>query len=140
MPWRNNRGFTLIEVLIAIVILATGLVMIMTAMGNTQQALRISENMITASQILDEQFVKTEMELISSKKLSSGHNEGRIKLPGREFLWTREVRPYQEEGLKDETRMNQVEMAILWQDGPVRKNEIRIVRLMMNRDLKEKQL
>ena len=135
---RSNRGFSLIEVLVAIVILASGFVLIAQAMARTQQALRISQNLLKASQIAEERLSETEMELREFRKLSTSFQEGEEKFPaGRKFQWARNVSPYFERGVEDQTRLNRLDVLVKWSDGKARQNEEKLSSLLMNRPKEE---
>ena len=132
-------GFTLIEVLVAIVILASGIVIIAQALGSTQQILRISHNLVRASQIAEERLAEMEIELRERKRLSLASKQGEERFPESVFKWVRNTGPYTDESIEDQTRINRVDIAVNWNDGPARKNRETLSSVMMNRDKKEQQ-
>ena len=92
-PFKDSSGFTLVEVLISIVILASGIVLVVQGLGRTQDVLRISQNLIKASQIAEEHFAEAEMELREHRKLTTSSREGEEREPGHLFRWSRTVNP-----------------------------------------------
>jgi type II secretion system protein I len=80
---RCSLGFTLVEALVAIAILATGLMLVIEGMGRTEQALRIADNLVTASQIAEKKLIETELDILELHRLSMKTEEGKEKLPGR---------------------------------------------------------
>jgi prepilin-type N-terminal cleavage/methylation domain-containing protein len=138
IPIRLNSccGFSLVEVLVAIVIMASGFVLVAQGMGRSQQSLRISENLLTASQIAEERLSEAEIQLREFRKLSSTYRSGEIEFPGnREFTWTQDVSPY---GLvKDQTRMWQLNADVEWKEGPLRENKEMLSSLFLSRDKEE---
>ena len=129
-----ERGFTLIEVLVAIVILATGFVFVAQALARTQQALRISQNLLKAGLIVEERLSESEMELRETRKLSTSYRDGEEKFPGaRKFRWKRNTSPYFGRGIEDQTRLNQVDISVEWDDGPARHSEEKLTTILMNR-------
>ncbi len=81
----DSSGFSLIEVLIAILILATGLVSIIQGLGRTQQGLKISQNLVRVSKIAGEKLTEIELKLYDDRKLSTSHESGTEKMPGHKM-------------------------------------------------------
>lgn len=133
----NASGFTLIEVLVAIVILATGLVLVIEGMARTQQAIRISENLVIASAFVEKKLTNAELEVRNLKRLGLNHSSGEWRLAGKEFEWSESVGPYNDETILDQTRVNLVEVNLRWPEGPARTGELKLATLVRNRDKKE---
>lgn len=133
----SPQGFTLIEVLVAVIILAFGLVLVAEGMSRTEQAFRISQNLVIASQIADEKLMDSEIEVRQRHKLRYSFDSDKDKFPGKSFDWKREIRGFSHETIRDETKLNRVDVTLDWKDGPVRKNEKSFSTLIMNRE-KEK--
>lgn len=135
----SSRGFTLIEVLVAIVILATGFVYVAQALGRTQQALRVSQNLLKAGLMAEERLSEAEIELREMRKLSTSYRDGEEKFPGgRKFHWQRNTSPYYGRGITDQTLLNQVDVLVKWDDGPARHSEESLNTVLMNRPKEEK--
>lgn len=132
---RNNKGFTLIEVLVAIVVLAVGLVLVAEAMGRTQQAMRISENLITASRLAEEKVTEAELDVLQYHKLQSSSADGTERFPGRQFVWRRTIAPFTHSTIEDETKANIVLTAVEWREGR-RKNQLDLSTVVLNQDKK----
>jgi type II secretion system protein I len=130
----DSRGFTLIEVLVAIVILAVGLVTVIEAMARTEQAFRISQNLVTASQLLEDKLTEAELEVRQFHELRTGSDQGFLRLPGREFKWVKEIRPYMDRSMKDATKLNRVDVTIQWREGSTRQNQLALGSLIVNRE------
>jgi type II secretion system protein I len=126
----SQRGFSLVEVLMAITVLSVGLVVVVQAMGRTQQALRLSENLALSSQIADEQM--TRLELKAREKGNTYGDDGRASFPGREFEWSSRLQPYQHFTIQDETKINQSSMEVRWKEAGSDRN-LRAYSLILKR-------
>ena len=51
-PWRDSRGFTLLEVLVAMIILSLGIVVLLTSFANCQRVMKESQDYETAQYVL----------------------------------------------------------------------------------------
>ncbi len=132
----NEQGFTLLEVLIAIVIFAGGVVLVIEGMGRSQQAFAIAQNLIRAVEIGESKIMESKLSLFQDHKLSSGLTRGDEKWLGREFEWTKETRPHRDLKLKDTTKLNKVDVAVTWREGQ-RHNDLLFSALFLNREKKE---
>jgi type II secretion system protein I len=130
---RSEKGFTLIEVLVAVAILATGLVLIVEGMGRSQQAIRIAENLVAASFVAEQQIVKSEMEVRSEHDLSFNSDRGKEKNLGRQFEWEKITQPYTDKAMEDETKVNEVAVTVEWKEAH-RNNLMKVSSLILNRE------
>lgn len=131
---RNNpRGFTLIEVLVAVAILASGLVLVAQGLARTQQALKISQNLVHVSQLVEQRFAAASLELFEKRKLSTSQESGTERFPGQEVKWTSQTGVYTGAGIEEAGEMNQTEIRAVWKEGASRQNEEVFTRLFLNR-------
>ncbi len=112
----SSRGFTLIEVLIAISILAIGLVLVVQSMGSTQLALRLSENVIRASYIAEEQMVKMELKVRELERLAFGGQSGKVEFPGRIMQWESGAEHFDDRSIKNNSRVNKLYVKVDWKE------------------------
>ncbi len=127
----NNKGFTLVEVLTAVTVLAVGLVLVVQAMGRTQQAVRLSENLTAASHIAEEQI--TRLKLADRERGKPGYGEdGKQEYLGREFSWASSVEPFTRADVHEEDQISQISAEVKWQEAGVEKN-LRAVSLVTHR-------
>ena len=133
----NQRGFTLVEVLIAIVILATGILLMIESMGRSQQAIRIADNLVRGSLLLDQKLTDLEMEVRDRHRLSYGNSEGKLRQPGKEFSWQTYTRPYHDDSVLDQTKINQSTISVKWKEAGNRSNELTFESLILNHEKKK---
>ena len=131
------KGFTLIEVLIAIVVVATGLVLLVEAMGRSQQAIGISQNVITASRLAEEKLAEVELEARQGKSLRSSTDKGSERVRGREFVWAKQTGPYNDPLIEDQTKMSEAETQVQWKESGGIKREVELATLFMKRETKD---
>ena len=134
---KNCRGFTLTEVLIAIVILATGLMLVIEGMARSQNAMRIAENLVRASLLADQKYTETEMEVIDRHEAHIGTEQGVLRLPGKEFTWEKKISGFAGHGIKDQTIAGQVDVSVVWKEGGKRNNRMLLESILLNQSKKE---
>ena len=133
----NSRGFSLIEVLVATIILATALVLLTQAMGRSQHVLRIAQNKVIASHLAEDKLTDLEISVRQYHELRFGSERGKHEPPGKLFNWEQRVQTYvQDAGIKDKTKMNLVESRVVWNDGPARKDQMILTSLILNKGKK----
>ena len=130
----SSRGITLIEVLIASVIMSTGLLLIIEGMGRSQTAIRTAENMVLSSQLAEEQLAQTDIQARQFAKISSSSESGTVKIPGREFQWQKRIEPFHHKSIKDETKLNRVSVELTWKEGGRSDGGFALESLILNRE------
>lgn len=121
-PLSRHAGLTLIEVMLALVILGTGLVALVTAAGRCISVARQAKNYETARELLAVVEVEKPM-LLEEEPEDIAGNGTFDSYPG--FRWTREV---QQEGF-EEDGLWRVTTEILWTEDKTARRE-RVVELI----------
>lgn len=132
---KQEQGFSLIEVLVAVSILAVGLVFIVQSMAHTQQALRLSENISRAAYIAEEELVKMEIKVREFERASFGGESGKVESPGRLLEWESRVNVFNHESLKDQSRANKLAVFVEWRESN-RRNNLEVQTMTIDRKKK----
>jgi general secretion pathway protein I len=93
----DGRGFTLIEVLVALAIVAIGMLAVFKVLGDTAHNVAYLRDRSFASWIADNRL--TEVRL-SGEMPSVDETEGDLEFAGRRWLWVQKVANTQVEGLR----------------------------------------
>jgi len=91
--------FTLVEVLLAITILAIGLGGVLAGYANAATTLRRAQDSVEASLLLKERMAGLELQFRENNGLLSGTTEGECDPPFHLYAWQTEVRRGPDEGL-----------------------------------------
>jgi general secretion pathway protein I len=94
---RDGRGFTLVEVLVALAIVAIGMLAVFKVLGDTAHNVAYLRDRSFASWIADNRL--TEVRL-SGEMPSVDEIEGDLEFAGRRWLWVQKVANTQVEGLR----------------------------------------
>lgn len=137
---RTQRGYTLIEVVVAFGLLAFGLTLLLGSLSNAVKQVRIADDAgraaLHAQSILDQVGV--------GEALAPGRRDGRLE-NGR-YHWELEVSPYQDPIPQAATpqpggtvvgapRLLLLRLIVSWGDGPKQRVELRSLRLVTPTDL-----
>jgi prepilin-type N-terminal cleavage/methylation domain-containing protein len=115
VPDKKN-GFTLVELMVAVVVTTVGMVVVLSALHQCAVVLAASEKQIAANYLLDRKIWESQ-ELSRKKELVEGENEGTFEPPSEDFTWKRTVAAFPEgfgnesERLKNYLWMETLEVA-----------------------------
>ena len=115
-----SRGFTLLEVLIAIALLGLAIVPLL---GTFSQSLRMAESskrLTQATLIAREMMTLMELEPFPELEETKGEFDEEESPEARDFRWSRQVLP-PPAGLDEET-VREVRLQILWDEGTVERS------------------
>ena len=87
----DECGFTLIEVLVSIVILSTGIILVLGAMETSASALSAARTMSRSVFLCEQQLAALALEDAGEGGQSLDTESGSFDSPYEQFRWTREV-------------------------------------------------
>ena len=93
------RGVTLVEVLLAVVILSVGLVGVLRAYAASIGALEISREMVTTVGLLKEKMADVEQAMIEQGGVSAGSSSGQFEGEFEGYNWAWEATTGAQDGL-----------------------------------------
>jgi general secretion pathway protein I len=110
LPGSRDRGFTLLEVLVAVVILGTALTVLLGAVNKNLILASRSKNLTIAGILAQEKLTEIELEGYPQPREEKGEFEG---APG--FNWFLSIKPFEISELGIEIRT--VRLLITWDEG-----------------------
>ncbi|MFA6358167.1 MAG: prepilin-type N-terminal cleavage/methylation domain-containing protein [Candidatus Omnitrophota bacterium] len=109
---RALRGFTLIEIMISIAILSTGLILVLQGFTYTLNVLRISQDNLETSLLAEEKIAETEIDIKQNKSAFLQDASGDLQSNNIEFKWQVKLTPDRE--YED---LYEAVTTVLWKEG-----------------------
>ncbi len=88
---RGERGFTLIEVLVALVIVAFGMAALMSALSSSANTVSYMRDKTFAEWVALNQIATFRLQLTQGQTPQKGHTDGDIDFAGRSWHWRQDV-------------------------------------------------
>ncbi len=121
----NSKGFTLLEVMVAVAILAMVLVSLLGLKNRSTQNVMLSDHITTATLLAKRMMTET---LVTAGAGAVGQKEDEGEFEEEEFKdyrWKKTISPVQLEGT-GEVKITEVRVAVLWKEG-VRQEMVELV-------------
>ena len=99
--WSAQKGLTLVEVLLAVVVLSIGVAGVLRAYAGSVQTLEITQENIEAINLLKEKMAEIQQEIIEGKGLSAGSSTGDFEGGLKNYAWESVVQPGPHESLHE---------------------------------------
>ena len=123
-PWQKRNvvhgerhvvGFTLVELMVSVAILAIGIVLILRALVANASALGTSEQKVESVQYLALRMALIEEAARYEAGLKVSEAQESVTINGRKAVYTMSVTPVGEKGLQD--AVCQVSLTLAWKEG-----------------------
>lgn len=116
----GSKGFTLIEIMLAVLILSFGLVLVLRSFATALDGLKRSENVKAASYLLEEKMEDIKEKAKEEGGIVKGNSSGKfgnndytdLKTDYTDHRWDLSVK---QSGVDED--LNEVELVISWQEG-----------------------
>ncbi len=126
-----KKGFTLVELMIAVSILCIGIVLVLRSFLNTASALNSLHNRIIAIQYLETKINALEQKALQDGGVQAGDTQEELVMLGsRNAVFKSEIHSLDVEELKED--VNEIKMSLSWQEANKEKNEV-LVTYMENK-------
>lgn len=93
------KGLTLIEVLLAVLILSIGVVAVLQAYAGSLAALQAAQTTMTSVSLLNQKAGEVQQAIFEKIKIEQAGEEGEFESPFEDFAWTWEIKPADRAGL-----------------------------------------
>ncbi len=106
-----KKGFTLVELIMAVSILSVGIVLVLRSFLSIVTALDSSQNLIKALQFLEAKM--SEVRLVKGDTLQK--TQGEINIGSRKASWNLELSPLESED--SEESLEEIKLKVFWLEG-----------------------
>ena len=89
----SDKGFTLIEVMLAVSILAIGIIGVLRAYATSVDALEVGQENIDAVCLLKEKMSEVEQDALKQKGVSLGRSTGEFEGNFANYKWELDIKP-----------------------------------------------
>ncbi len=120
-----SRGFTLPEVLIAVVILSVGIISVLEAFNVSMATLGAARDALRANMLIIERMAGLELSAIETGKLEEDYSAGAFDGDDVSYMWDKKVTDISSVSVPglDTAMLNQVDMAV-WREGTSRRYSV----------------
>jgi type II secretion system protein I len=121
----GSAGFTLPEILIAVAILAIGIVAVLEAFNGSLSALSASRDAIKANLLIMDKMAETELSAISQGMLDTGASNGSFEGENASYRWECSVEGLsaRSAAVSDASTLNRIDLAV-WREGYSRRYSV----------------
>ena len=137
---KKANGFTLVELLVAVAVIAVGMVFVLSALGQCIKGMTTAQKSLTASELLTQKLWEIDLEHIENNGSIEGEWSGAFSEPNEGFRWSQVVAelegdfgvstPFVQEALNEET------VFVYWKQGRM-KRDVRVSRYVPKKEVED---
>lgn len=113
---RTERGFTLIEIMMAVAILSFGLVLVLQSFATALEGLKGARRVSAASSLLEEKMEELKEKAREENGMAEGPLSGEFDKEYKGYKWDASVKP------GPVAELNELELTVSWTDGKTPRN------------------
>jgi type II secretion system protein I len=113
----TKNGFTLVEMMIAVSILAVGITLVLRSLLSSTAALDSIEGRVAALSFLENSMDALEETALKGGEISAGNHEEETMLGNREAVFKSEVSEADAGASKDSLGIDEIKLSLCWQEG-----------------------
>ena len=117
-----RKAISLLEVILAVVILSIGVVMILKSFFSGTKAIEYAKNRLAAARFLDQKIAQLRLAALTGENITDGQIQGAEVLNNRNFYWQIDVAALAEEGNQTDS-LRSVNATAEWKEANVKKNQ-----------------
>ncbi|MFH1441618.1 MAG: prepilin-type N-terminal cleavage/methylation domain-containing protein [Candidatus Omnitrophota bacterium] len=117
----KRKGFTLVELMVAVCILSLGIVLVSRSFLSAASALNSVQSRIEAVQFLEDKISLLEEKAKQEKGLSPEEKEEETVINNRISIYNSKIMPLEVEGLEED--INEARLKLTWKENNIDKNE-----------------
>jgi len=134
---RPKKAFTLVELMIAVAVIAVGMVFVLGAFSQCLSALTTARKMVTANYLLNGKLWESDLAIKQENGSQEGEWSGVFLEPYESFNWTHKIKAvsveFGNESLPGLERLNEEIMKVSWLQGRQTK-DISVVRYVKKKN------
>lgn len=123
---KRSGAFTLVELLIAVAVIAVGMVFVLGAFSQCMSSLATAQKMVTADQLLNAKIWEEDLAFKQNNGTEEGELSGVFPEPYEDFNWTQTIRPVSADWGNQtsfvQEVLNEEVLKVVWPQGRVVKD------------------
>lgn len=133
VPFGEARGFSFVELMLAMVILCAGLILIIQGFIVAAGALNTAQNYLAAHQFLDNKMQEIDLTARENNGIEKDNQQGSFSSATRNFTWNLDIASAEKtEELDLSEDLNEVRLGVSWQERN-QPNDLTVITYLKNK-------